>query len=270
MIKRNLFAVMLAVGATGVASAYDFDGADWKYNFSGHYSIANVDANNNGLIGNVLGVVFNLSAQLNLINGTTSATNYGTTINQSALTNFSVNDLHMSATNGGGLLPSLGNFVYNLLDFSNGVYMGTEGSGNVTLTRGSLLSADLFALVDTRVIGTGVVLDLRAAIPTSTLTGTVTGVDGGPSGPYGGGRANYITGDSGLMDTIAIQARARAYVANIATLDTGYLNVGAIENRADMWSLSRSPQAVPEPASLLGIGAGIVGFVRRRRKNKAI
>lgn len=266
MLQRNALMAVAALGFCSLGVANDFAGNDWTYNFDGHYSIANVDATNNGLVGNVLGLAFNLTAQLNLINGTTSATNYGTTISQTSLSNISVNDLRMTATGGPGLVSALGNFVYNLLDFSNGIYNGTVAGSNVTLTRGTLLSADLFGLVDTTVLGTGVVLDLHAVIPTSTLTGTTTGVDPGPSGPWGGGRANFITGNSGLMNTIGLQARARAMVLGITTVDTGFLNIAAIENTADSWSLSR--EAVPEPASLAAIGMGIIGFVTKRKRRK--
>ena len=268
MHQRHVVLAVLAMSISAVGVANDFAGNDWTYNFDGHYNIANVDATNGGLIGTVLGATLNLTAQLNLINGTTNATNYGTTISQSSLTNIQVNDLQMTATGGPGLVSGLGNFVYNLLNFSNGIYDGTVAGSNVTLTRGSLLSADLFGLVDTRIAGTGIVLDLHAVIPTSTLTGTVTGVDPGASAPWGGGRANFITGNSGLMDTIALQARARIFALNIATVDTGYLTVGAIENNADSWTLSRAAAPVPEPASMAAMGIGIIGFISKRRRRK--
>lgn len=269
MQKRNFITLVFIGAITSVATANDFAGADWKFNFDGHYNIANVDATNNGIVGNLLGATLNLTAQLNLINGTTSATNYGTTISQSSLGSIQVNDLQTTANAGPGLVPALGNFVFNLLDFSDGIYNGSVSGSNVTLTRGSLLSADLFGLLDTRVLGTGLVLDLQADIPTRTLTGQVTGVDAGPSAPWGGGRAYYIDGTAGLMDTIALKARVRTYALGILGLDTGYLNVAAIENRADSWSLSREAAPVPEPASMATIGLGLVGFFAKRRRRKS-
>jgi|GEM_PF-6767107 len=268
MHQRHVALAILALGISAFGVADDFAGNDWTYNFSGHYNIANVDATNGGIVGTVLGSTLNLTGQLNLINGTTSATNYGTTLTQSSLSNIQVNDLQMTATNGAGLVSALGGFVYNLLNFSNGIYNGTVAGSNVTLTRGSLVSADLFGLVDTRIAGTGIVLDLQAAIPTSTLTGTVTGIDPGPSAPFGGGRANFITGNSGLMDTIALQARARVFTLGIATVDTGYLTVGAIQNNADAWTLSRAAAPVPEPASMAAMGIGIIGFLSKRKRRK--
>ena len=263
MLKLSLTGLGLVL-ITCAAMADDYTGNDWVYNFNGHYSIANVDGTNNGIIGNVLGSTLNLTAQLNLISGTTLASNYGTTINQSSLTAMTVNDLQTTAIADPGLVPALGNFVFNLLDFSDGVYNGTMSGTSVTLTRGSLLSADLFGLVDTRVIGTGVLLDLKASIPTAQLNGTLTGTNPTDPGPFGS-RAYFVAGASGLMQTIALQARARTFVAGIATVDTGYLNVGAINNTADSWNLSRQP--VPEPASMATLGLGALALLRRRRRN---
>jgi hypothetical protein len=256
-VISGLFAVVC------VSQAEDYIGNDWQYNFDGHYSIANVDGTNNGIIANVLGATLNLTAQLNLINGTTSATNYGTTISQSSLTSMTVNDLRTTAGGSGGLVSALGTFVFNLLDFSDGIYAGTMSGTDVTLTRGSLLSADLFALVDTRVLGTGIVLDLRASIPTAQLDGNLTGINPLSQGPFGD-QAYFIDGEAGLMQTIALEARARVFALNIATVDTGYLQVGAINNFADSWSLSRQP--VPEPASIAAVGLGLLALVRRKRK----
>lgn len=269
MQKRNFITLVFIGAITSVAAANDFAGADWKYNFNGHYSIADVNATNNGVLANLLGATLNLTAQLNLINGTTAANNYGTTITQSSLGSITVNDLQTTATAGPGLVPALGNFVFNLLDFSDGIYSGSISGSNVTLTRGSLISADLFGLVDTRVLGTGIVLDLKADVPTSTLTGVTTGVDPGPSAPWGGGRANFITGNAGLMDTIALKARIQTYALGLLAADTGYLNIAAIENRADSWSLSREAAPVPEPASMASIGLGLVGFFAKRKRRKS-
>lgn len=262
-MRNRLMTSLGLIAVACVVQAEDYIGNDWNYNFQGHYSIANVNTTNTGLVGTVLGAVLNLSAQLNLINGTTSATNYGTTISQSSLSAMQVNDLQTTATAGGGLVSGLGNFVFNLLDFSDGIYAGTMAGTDVTLTRGSLLSADLFALVDTRIAGTGVVLDLRAAIPTAQLDGTLTGINTLAQGPFGD-QAYFINGDAGLMQTISLQARARAFVLGIATVDTDYLNVGVIDNFADQWSLSRQP--VPEPASMAALGLGLIAVVRRRRR----
>ena len=184
-MRNKFFASVVLTATIAAAYGHDYTGNDWSYNFQGHYSIANANNGNLGTLAGLLGAAINLTAQVNLINGTTSATNYGTTISQSSLSAMSVNDLRTTASAGPGLVPALGNFVFNLLDFSDGIYAGSMSGTNVTLTRGSLLNADLFALVDTRVLGTGVVLDLRASIPTAQLNGTLTGINGGQVGPFG-------------------------------------------------------------------------------------
>jgi hypothetical protein len=106
-------------------------------------------------------------------------------------------------------------------------------------------------------------LDLRAAVPTSTLQGTLTGINSGITGPFGD-RAYFIDGQSGVMQTIALEARARAFVGGVATTDSGYLSVGAIVNSANNWSLSRNP--VPEPSSMAVIGLGLLALRRRLRR----
>lgn len=262
MRKRFLTSVVLTA-TIATAYGHDYTGNDWSYNFSGHYSIANANNGNLGTLAALLGAAINLTAQVNLINGTTSAVNYGTNINQSSLSLMSVNDLQTTASAGPGLVPALGNFVFNLLDFSDGVYAGSMSGTSVTLTRGSLVSANLFALVDTRIAGTGVVLDLRADIPTAQLNGTLTGINNSVTGPFGD-RAFFVTGQSGLMQTIDLDARARVFVAGIATVDTGYLDIGAIDNFADSWSLSRQP--APEPATMAAMGLGLIALARKRRK----
>lgn len=272
MLEEAIFMInrlSTSLGLIAVAclsQADDYIGSDWKYNFTGHYNIANVNATNSGIVAGILGSALNLTAQLNLINGTTSASNYGTNISQFTMNSMSANDLRTTAAGSGGLISSLGTFVFNLLDFSDGVYSGSMTGNNVSLTRGSLVSADLFGLLDTRVLGTGVLLDIRAAIPTAQLNGTLTGINPNQSGPFGD-QAYYIDGASGLMQTISLSVRARVSVLNVTTVDTGYLNIAAIENHADDWSLSRQP--VPEPASLAAMGLGVAALLRRRRKAQA-
>jgi hypothetical protein len=259
-----MFLCSLLTGAVAMAMSEDYSGGDWVYNFDGQYTIANANAQNLNVISTILGSAFDLSAQINLIHGTTSATNYATSISQSSLTAMSVNDLQTSASADPGLVPSLGLFVFDLLDFSDGVYSGSMSGTSVTLTEGSLITADLFALADTRVAGTGLVLDLRAAVPTSTLQGTLTGINAGVTGPFGS-RAYFIDGQTGVMQTISLEARARSFVGGVANVDSGYLSVGAIVNSANDWSLSRSP--VPEPSSLAVIGLGLLALRRRFRRS---
>jgi hypothetical protein len=260
---RRLFLCSLLTGAATMSMSEDYSGADWVYNFDGQYTIANANAQNLNVISTILGAAFNLSAQLDLIHGTTGATDYSTSISQSSLNSMSVNDLQTEAFADPGLVPALGLFVFELLDFSDGVYAGSMAGTSVTLTEGSLITADLFALADTRVAGTGLVLDLRAAVPTSTLQGTLTGINSGITGPFGD-RAYFIDGQSGVMQTIALEARARAFVGGVATTDSGYLSVGAIVNSANDWSLSRNP--VPEPSSMAVIGLGLLALRRRLRR----
>jgi hypothetical protein len=264
-MNYKLIAGLAFAITASISQGYDFTGNDWSYDFQGQYTIADTNASNVSAISTVLGAVFNLNAQLSLIHGTTSATGYGTSINQSSLSSFTVNDLRTTASADPGLVSALGNFVFNLLDFSDGVYTGTVTGTNVSLTEGTLVSADLFALVDSRLAGTGVVLDLRAAIPTSQLSGVLTGINNGVSGTFGD-RAYFIDGQAGVMQTIQLEARARAYVLGDTTVDTGYLAVGAIVNSANDWSLSRNP--VPEPASMAAMAFGVLAVGRRIRRSR--
>lgn len=261
-IVGSCFAAVAAV-----STAYDFAGNDWAYNFQGQYTIANTNATNLNVVASVIGATLDLNAQLNLINGTTSANGYATSITQSSLGSITINDLRTSAGAGPGLVPTLGTFVFNLLDFSDGIYSGTIVGTDVALTEGSLLTADLFALVDSRVAGTGVVLDLRAAVPTSMLDGTLTGINSGVTGAFGD-RAYFVDGDAGIMQTIQLEARARTFVAGVSTVDTGYLAVGAIVNSATDWSLSRNP--VPEPASLAALSLGLLFIRRKSAKRRSV
>ena len=266
MYKRTL-ASILALSAVCFTYAYDYTGNNWSFNYQGHYSVANVNTANTGIISGVLGLTLNLGAQLNLLNGSVSATNYGTNINQSSLTSMLVNDIQTSTTPPPGLVPALGNFVFDLLDFSDGLYAGSMSGTGVTLTRGSLLSADLFGLVDTRALGTGLVLDIQAAIPTAQLNGTLTGINGGVSGPFGE-EAFFVDGQSGLMQTIGLSARVRSYALGNVVTDSGYLNIGVIENFADDWNLTRSATPVPEPATCTMLAMGAMAFLRRRRASQ--
>jgi hypothetical protein len=259
-VVGSCFAAMASVSI-----GYDFAGNDWAYNFQGQYTIANTNANNLSVVAAVIGTSLDLTAQLNLINGTTSASGYATSISQSSLSSISVNDLRTSASAGPGLVPTLGTFVFNLLDFSDGVYTGTVVGTDVALTEGSLITADLFALVDSRLAGTGVVLDLRAAVPTSMLHGTLTGINSGVTGAFGD-RAFFVDGDAGIMQTIQLEARARTFVAGISTVDTGYLSVGAIVNSATDWNLSRNP--VPEPTSMAALSLGLLLFRRKAARKR--
>lgn len=267
MYKRAL-ASILALSTVCFTYAYDYTGNNWAFNYQGHYNVANVNTTNTGILNSLLGAVLNLNAQLSLINGNVSASNYGTSLNQSSLSSMSVNDIQTTTTPPPGLIPGLGNFVFDLLDFSDGNYAGSMSGTGVSLTRGSLLTADVFGLVDTRnMLGTGLVLDIRAAVPTAQLNGTLTGINGGVSGPFGP-EAYFVTGQSGLMQTIGLDVRVRLYTLGTALTDSGYLNVGAIQNHADAWSLSRSATPVPEPATCAMMAMGALAFLKRRRAQR--
>lgn len=267
MYKRTL-ASILALSTVCFTYAYDYTGNNWSFNYEGHYSVAQVNSTNTGILNSLLGAVLNLNAQLALLNGNVSASNYGTSLNQSSLSSMTVNDLQTITTPPPGLIPGLGNFVHDLLDFSDGNYSGSMSGTNVSLTRGSLLSAELFGLVDTRnLLGTGLVLDIRAAVPTAQLNGTLTGINGDVSGAYGQ-EAFYVTGQSGLMQTIGLDVRVRLFTLGTAITDSGYLNVGVIENHADAWSLSRAATPVPEPATCTMMAMGALAFLKRRRAQR--
>lgn len=266
MIKRSL-AGILALSTVCFTYAYDYTGNNWSFNYQGHYNVAQVNTANTGILSGLLGAAINLNGQLSLLNGNVSASNYGTSLNQSSLNSMLVNDIQTTTTPPPGLVPALGNFVFDLLDFSDGLYAGSMSGTNVSLTRGSLLNADLFALVDTRVAGTGVVLDLQAAVPTAQLNGTLTGINSGFSGPFGD-EAYFVDGQSGLMQTIGLMARVRVYALGGVITDSGYLNLGVIENHADDWSLTRAATPVPEPATCTMLAMGAMAFLRRRRGSK--
>lgn len=267
MYKRTL-ASILALSTVCFTYAYDYTGNNWAFNYQGHYSVANVNTANTGILNGLLGAVLNLNAQLSLLNGNVSATNYGTNLNQSSLSSMSVNDLQTTTTPPPGLVPGLGNFVYDLLDFSDGNYAGSMSGTNVSLTRGSLLSASLLGLVDTRnLLGTGLVVDVQAAVPTAQLNGTLTGINGSTSGLYGQ-EAFFVDGQSGLMQTIGLNVRVRLFTLGTAITDSGYLNVGVIENYADDWNLTRAATPVPEPATCTMMAMGALAFLKRRRAQR--
>lgn len=267
MYKRTL-ASILTLSTVCFTYAYDYTGNNWAFNYQGHYNVANVNTTNTGILSGLLGAVFNLNAQLSLLNGNVSASNYGTSLNQSSMTSMSVNDIQTTTTAGPGLLPGLGNFVFDILDFSDGIYGGSMSGTNVSLSRGSLLTANLFGMIDTRnALGTGLVLDVRAGVPTAQLNGSLTGINGGVTGAFGP-EAYYVNGQSGLMQTIGLDIRVRLYTLGTALTDSGYLNVGAIENHADSWNLSRNLTPVPEPATCSIIAMGALAFLKRRRAQR--
>ena len=259
---------ILAAAASLIVSAHatDLNGSDWHYNYSGHYSL--VGANVAGLS---LDTVANLAlvGQLGLLNGTITS-NCNTSINQTSNANLTTGNLEFDAHGGTLLLPAVKNLVYNLLDANDGNYTGTVSGNTLHLSKTPVLGAKANALgiIDTRVLGLGVVVDLQAAIPTNSLTGTIDGFDAGTSLPFGT-RGNHVTGTSGLMDTIQLQARTTVYTAGLGGIHSStsaYANIGVIQTTADSWSFSRSPQAVPEPGTFAALGLGALGILKRRRK----
>jgi opacity protein-like surface antigen len=264
---KRLILISVAALAASFAQASDVGGNDWNFNFTGNYSIANLNTSNDSLVSGLLGTTLNLDSQLNLISGTTSAVNQPVTITQSSLSNFQANPLWTTATAGPGLVSGLGAFVANALNLSNGPYNGVISGSNVTMTNATGTTLALNDLVDSRVLGTGVVLNLEAIVPNSSYTGSITGVDSGPSSPFGGGRVNTITGTAGVLDTINLEAEAITYVGGIATVNTGFVNVGAITNHSTSWALTRAnSNSTPTPASGLALGAGLVGLAFRRKR----
>src|ERR1700761_2920943 len=136
-MKKHIAFILVSCVAVGAAQAQDLGGNDWTYNYSGTYSIANVNTSNEGIVAGILGSTLNLTGQLNLINGTLSATNQPVTINQSSKTAFSTSGLNTTATAGPGLVSGIGNLVFNALNLSNGAYNGSLSGSNVTLNRAS-------------------------------------------------------------------------------------------------------------------------------------
>jgi hypothetical protein len=268
-MKNKVVFICATMVMAATTHAYDLGGSDWNFNFSGNYTIANLNSGNESLVSGLLGSSLNLTSQLNLISGTTVAHNEPVTVTQSSLAHFSTSSLTTTATPGSGLVSGLGAFVANALNLSNGSYAGTVSGTNVTMNHAIGTTLNLNGLVDTRVLGTGVVLDLEAVVPSSTYNGVITGVDSGSSSPFGGGRVNTITGTAGNLNTITLEADVLTYVSGFNTTSTGYVDLGVINNKATSWSMSRPPQSTPCPSSAITLVIGLAGLALKRRASLA-
>lgn len=267
-MKKNFALTVALTGLVAVANASDFNGSDWNFKYDGHYSIVGAATSALGLTSLVNA---SLIGQLGLLNGTVKSTS-GETLTQTSTSSLKTSHLDFDATCSPLLLPAVKSFLYNVLDANDGMYTGTISGNSFNLSKSPIVGAqvDGLGILDTRVLGLGVVVDLRAALPTNNLHGTVDGFDTGVNLPFGT-RANHVTGTSGLMDTIGLQARVTTYVASLSgprAIVGDYLNVGVIQTTADSWSLSRnaSPQAVPEPGTMAALGLGALGFLKRRKR----
>lgn len=264
---KNLLTLSLlaTAGAAAAAQSYDLDGSDWQFNYQGHYSIADANVSALGLT-NILGTA--LSAQLALLSGTISSSG-AASLNQSSASAMTTSHLDFDAHGGSLLLPAVKTLVYNAIDANDGSYGGSLSGSTLTLSKPGLgVSLNALGLLDTRVAGIGVVVDLRAMLPTNTLVGTIDQFDVGSTLPYGQ-RATRVIGMAGQMDTVGLQARVTTYTptfSGIHAATAGYVDIGLVRTTADSWSLTRSPQAVPEPASMAALGFGAFGLLRRRRK----
>lgn len=92
---------------------------------------------------------------------------------------------------------------------------------------------------------------LRATYPTFSLVGTVDG--SGPSNEAFGPRAWHIEGDAVTVTGIQVEALLAGNWVNLGSNSFATVND---------WEMTR---AVPEPASMLVLGAGLVALLRRRR-----
>lgn len=264
-MKKATLALLVLGGLAAHASAADLGGADWNFSYQGQYSLVGLDLSGLGLgVGTLASTT--LAGQLALLNGGVAGS--GTvSLSQGSASSLTTSALSFQPQGSALLLPAVQSLLYGALSANGGAYSGNLAGSTLTLSKAPVVGAqvDGLAAVDTRVLGTGVVIDLRALLPTNTLVGTVDGFSGG-SLAYGP-RADHVTGTSSLMDTTALQARATTYVAGFATLSTGYVGLGAIQTTSSSWSLSRpNVQATPEPASLAALGAGALGLIRRRRR----
>jgi hypothetical protein len=221
------------------AHATDFVG-NWNFDYNGQFSLVSV--NDSTTLGVISGLV-----NASLLNCSVSEGSPNVTISQTSPSSIGV---PFSGKMLGGL--------FNGITVCNGTGTGVVTGSAVSITGPSFLSASAFAGVPA-VLG----LELRLALPSANLNGNVNGVDVGNTLAFGD-RAYSIAGTSGSLGLLSVQARLNTVLGPVGS----FIDVGVAEVTTSNWSLTRASQPVPEPASMLIMGTGLVALVRRRRAKR--
>ncbi len=215
-------------------------GGNWNFDYNGTLSLVSVNDSTG------LGVISGL-VNAALINGSVNAVGLGTTVSQSSASSFTA---PISAQVTSGLFSGFTAF--------SGSPSGSVSGSSVTLAGPSFLTGSVTAGVPA-ILG----LELRLALPSTNLTGSITGVDSGNMLMFGD-RAYQITGDPGTLGLLTLQARLNTIVGPVGN----FVDAGVVQVSTNSWSLSRPSSPVPEPGSLLAVSSGLCLMMRRRRAKK--
>lgn len=239
-MKSIRFALPFVVGLLATqAHATDFAG-NWNFDYNGQFSLVSV--NDSTSLGVISGLV-----NASLLNGSVSELSSSSVVTQSSMSSIGV---PVGGKISGGL--------FNGATVFNGTGAGVVTGSNVAITGPAFLSVSAFAGVPA-VLG----LEIRLALPSASLNGTVTGVDVGNMGAFGD-RAYAVTGTAGSLGLVSLQARLNTVLGPVGS----FVDVGVAQVTTTDWSLTRASQPVPEPASMLIMGTGLVALARRRRAKR--
>lgn len=239
MHAKRFIACFLAAGSAVFATAtFNFGGA-WTFSLKGHVETTIVKKSIVQIQG-ALGDSFDLIGAMRSLNGRTIGETTTLSVAQGnrwfQLNGIALNRPTPAISVAGHPIASA---VDNMLPDSNDTFVGSQNGTALTLTGPAMEDFEQDGVVDTRVDGSGLVLDIRASMSVPTLFGRISGL--ATSSPSTPGFATSVAGKSGTVVSIRLAARVSVFKDGNLIDTIGFAPVGTISLFADAWGMQRAP-----------------------------